>query len=151
MEIVPIEAAETGRAVDALRVLWPRYAPADMIRFIDETLRPDGYRLVGLRAEVDGPFACVLGYRFQHSLWLGRSLYIVDIATLPEWRGRGLADRMVEWCEEEALRQGCTAVHLDSGVGADREAAHRLYMRHHYRIACHHFVKRLDAAASCPP
>ena len=49
-------------------------------------------------------------------------------------------------CAVEARRQGCAAVHLDSGVGQNRAAAHRLYMRHHYRIGCHHFVKVLSEA-----
>lgn len=144
MDVSPIGPDETGRAIDALRVLWPKYTPEEMRRIVDEVLRPDGYRLVGILPEPEAPAACVLGYRFQHSLWLGRSLYIVDVATLPQWRGRGFADRMVAWCEEEAVRHGCSAVHLDSGVGTDRVAAHRLYMRHHYRIACHHFLKTLD-------
>lgn len=148
MDISPIGPDETVRAVDALRVLWPNYAPDEMRRVVDDVLRPGGYRLVGILPEPGEPAVCVLGYRFQHSLWLGKSLYIVDIATVPKWRGRGFADRMVEWSEAEAVRQGCAAVHLDSGVGADREAAHRLYMRHHYRIGCHHFIKRLDAVAS---
>ncbi len=143
MDISPIGPADTGRAVDALSVLWPKYTPEEMRRVVDEELRPDGYHLVGILPEPTGPAVCVLGYRFQRSLWLGKSLYIVDVATLPQWRGRGLAERMVEWCEAEAVRQGCSAVHLDSGVGSDRFAAHRLYMRRHYRIACHHFLRTL--------
>ena len=144
MEIVPIGPDETARAVPALRVLWPRYAPDEMVRYVDDVLRPDGYRLVGMAPDPGEPAVCVLGYRFQHSLWLGRSLYVVDVATLPAWQGRGLADRMMAWCEAEAARTGCAAVHLDSGVGLDRSPAHRLYMRRHWRIACHHFLKMLD-------
>lgn len=147
MDIHLIAPDDTARAVPALRVLWPHYPAETMRDIIDTTLRPNGYRLAGICPDASGPAACVLGYRIQHSLWLGKSLYIVDIATLPEWRNQGLADRMVEWCEDEARRLECVAVHLDSGVGIDRVAAHRLYMRHHYRIGCHHFLKPLAPAA----
>ena len=146
IQVTPITTGNTACAVDALRLLWPRYAPAEMVRVIDQELRPNGYHLAGIWGDDSPVAAAVLGYRIQHSLWLGKSLYIVDIATLPEWRGRGFGDRLLEWVEAEAARLGCAAVHLDSGVGNDRAAAHRLYMRHHYRIGCHHFVKMLDGA-----
>lgn len=139
--VVAITEADTRRAVPALRVLWPRYSEDEMVAVIDHTLRPNGYHLVGFLPDDGSPAPCVLGYRFQHSLWLGKSLYVVDIATLPDQRGQGYGARIMDWAEAEAKRQGCTAVHLDSGVGPDRAAAHRLYMSQHYRIGCHHFVK----------
>lgn len=141
--VVAIGEPDTALAVPALQVLWPRYSAEEMCRFIDGTLRPNGYHLVGIIPPGSSQAAAVLGYRLQHSLWLGRSLYIVDVATLPEWRGKGFADQLAVWSEAEALKLGCDAIHLDSGVGVERSAAHRLYMRHHYRIACHHFAKQL--------
>lgn len=141
--IAGIGEHDTALAIPALQVLWPRYSAEEMLTFIDSTLRPNGYNLVGITPHGSTHAASVLGYRLQHSLWLGKSFYIVDVATLPEWRGNGFADKLAEWSEAEALRLGCDAIHLDSGVGIDRSAAHRLYMRHHYRIACHHFSKQL--------
>lgn len=141
--VVAIGPADTRRAVPALRVLWPRYGEEEMAALIDTSLRPNGYHLVGFLPADGSPAPCVLGYRFQHSLWLGKSLYIIDIATLPDQRGQGYAGRIMDWIEEEAARQNCAAVHLDSGVGPDRAAAHRLYMTKHYQIGCHHFVKKL--------
>jgi GNAT superfamily N-acetyltransferase len=68
---------------------------------------------------------------------------VVDIATLPEWRGKGFAAELMAWVEAEAKRLGCSAVHLDSGWRGPA-AAHRLYMQRRYQIACHHFLKRLN-------
>lgn len=83
IQVVPITAGNTACAVDALRELWSHYSPEDMVRVIDQQLRPNGYHLVGIRGDDSPVAAAVLGYRIQHSLWLGKSLYIVDIATLP--------------------------------------------------------------------
>ncbi len=141
--IKTVDARETGLAAAALCELWPRYTPTDIVTQVDEFLRPNGYHLIGVWTEESPDAVCVLGYRIQHSLWLGKSLYVVDIATLPQWRGKGFGSALLAWVEAEAERLGCSAVHLDSGVGADRGAAHRLYMQRHYQIACHHFVKRL--------
>lgn len=139
-----VSAGETAQAAAALCELWPKYSQAEVVTQVDELLRPNGYHLIGLWAD-DSPIAvCALGYRIQYSLWLGKSLYVVDIATLPEWRGKGFAAKLMAWVEAEAKRLGCSAVHLDSGVGVDRAAAHRLYMQRRYQIACHHFLKRLN-------
>ncbi len=142
--IKPIGAAETAQAAAALCELWPRYSALEVTSRIDELLRPNGYQMIGLWAEGSASAVCVLGYRIQYSLWLGKSFYVVDIATLPECRGKGYASQLMAWAEDEAVRQGCSAVHLDSGVGPDRAAAHRLYMARHYQISCHHFLKRLS-------
>jgi hypothetical protein len=47
------------------------------------------------------------------------------------------------WLQQEAERLGCHQLHLDSGVGADRAPAHRLYLNTGYRISSHHFVHEL--------
>ncbi|BAI75184.1 GCN5-related N-acetyltransferase (plasmid) [Azospirillum sp. B510] len=142
-KIIEISQKDTASAVPALRELWPNYDAVEMTRLIDMELRPNGYRLAGIRPEPDGPAACVLGYRLQHSLWLGKSFYIVDMVTLPAFRGRGYASRILDWAKDEAERLGCRALHLDSGVGPDRGDAHRVYMANRYQIACHHFVRKL--------
>ncbi len=45
------------------------------------------------------------------------------------------------WLHSEAERLGCSEVHLDSGVGTDRTAAHRLYFSAGYHISSHHFAR----------
>ncbi len=45
------------------------------------------------------------------------------------------------WVEEEARRLGCDQLHLDSGVGQDREDAHRFYFNHGMRITSYHFAR----------
>ncbi len=46
----------------------------------------------------------------------------------------------MEWLEQEAQRLQCDALHLDSGVGPERAAAHRLYFASGMRIASYHFT-----------
>lgn len=143
-EIIEITEGNTASAVPALQVLWPKYDATEMTRIIDSELRPNGYRLAGIIPEAGRPAACVMGFRLQYSLWLGKSFYIVDMATLPEHRGRGYASLILDWAKAEAERLDCKALHLDSGVGPERSDAHRVYMGKRYRIGCHHFVHKLD-------
>ncbi len=47
------------------------------------------------------------------------------------------------WVAEEAERERCEELHLDSGVGPDREDAHRFYFNHRMRINSYHFARSL--------
>ena len=69
------------------------------------------------------------------------ALYVDDLSTLPQSRGRGHAGGLLDRLVEEAARLGCAELHLDSGVGAARWTAHRLYMNHGLTIVSHHFAR----------
>ena len=58
---------------------------------------------------------------------------------------------LLDWCAEEARRLGCQALHLDSGVEANRLDAHRLYLNTGMRITSFHFAKAIGAQATEPP
>lgn len=137
-EILP---PDTVRAYPAMHALRPHLADPDaFVRQIDTVQRPAGYRLVG--AFGAGPDAeAVAGFREQTNTAYGRHLYIDDLSTLPQCRRRGHGRRLLEWVHAEAMRLGITAVHLDSGVGENRQDAHRLYFNTGYRITSYHFVR----------
>lgn len=139
LDVREIPAGSTGLAVPALLALRPYFEPAPLIEVIDEQLRPQGHRLVGAFDGESLPAASVAGFRVTHALVRGRHLVVDEMATVPGSRGRGYASALVDWLKAEAVRQACAELHLDSAVGPDREAAHRLYLRHHLRISAHHF------------
>jgi GNAT superfamily N-acetyltransferase len=144
IELREIHAGQTARAADALLVLRSRWRTTEaLVEVVDSRLRPQGYRLVGAFRPGGDTAVSVAGFREVHALAWGHHLYVDDLSTLPSERGTGLADRLMAWLVEEAVRLGCAGLHLDSGVGADRAAAHRLYMRHKLRISAHHFERDL--------
>ena len=149
IEVREISESETDRAALAmleLRPLWQ--TAAALTEFIDNSLRPAGYRLVGV-FEGDGPDAvAAAGFREVRALAWGHYLYVDDLSTLPAARRRGCGERLMDWLAEEAACLGCEALHLDSGVAADRAPAHRLYMRHKLRISAHHFERAIPAPVS---
>ena len=83
------------------------------------------------------------GFRISENTAWGRHLYVDDLVTVARFRGQGHADAVMTWVQEEARRAGCGELHLDSGVGADREDAHRFYFRHRLRITSYHFARGL--------
>jgi GNAT superfamily N-acetyltransferase len=139
-EILP---PHTAVAFEAMRALRSHYDDrGEFVRRVDEDQRPQGYRLVGAFDDADRCEA-VAGFRVIRNLAWGDCLYVDDLSTLPEARRRGHARALIEWCLDEAERLGCHELHLDSGVGPEREDAHRLYFNLGLRITSYHFARGL--------
>jgi GNAT superfamily N-acetyltransferase len=135
---------ETALAARTLLELRPALGSAEaLVRQIDERQRPAGYRLAGAFADGAEEAAAVAGFRVNEFLAWGRHLYVDDLVTAEAHRGRGHADRLFAWLEAEARREGCAELHLDSGVGEERQDAHRFYFRHGLRIASFHFAREV--------
>jgi GNAT superfamily N-acetyltransferase len=135
-------SAETGLAFAAMQALRSDIADERVfVQRVEETQRPEGYRLVGAFEEGEGSACAVAGFRTCHSFAWGRYLYVDDLSTLPNARRRGYGRQLLDWLLEEAGRLGCDQVHLDSGVGIDRADAHRLYLNAGLVIAAHHFAR----------
>jgi GNAT superfamily N-acetyltransferase len=139
-----LHAGETHLAARTLVQLRPQHgSPEALAGHIDRSLRPAGYRLIGAFEDNEAEAAAVAGFRINEYLAWGKHLYVDDLVTADGHRGRGLADRLFAWLEDEARHCGCTQFHLDSGLGEDRQDAHRFYFRHGLRIGAHHFQREL--------
>jgi len=132
---------ETHLAYVAMLELRPHIgSSADFVRTVNETQRPEGYRLIASFDE-DEQAAAVAGFRVIDYLAWGHALYCDDLSTRQMYRGRGHAGLLMDWMIAEARRLGCGEFHLDSGVGPDRTTAHRLYFNKGMRISSHHFSR----------
>jgi predicted GNAT superfamily acetyltransferase len=137
-----LPAGDTELAARALLELRPHAGPVEaLVTAVDQRQRPDGYRLVGSFEDGERDAAAVAGFRVSHMLAYGRYMYVDDLVTAADRRGRGHADRIFEWLYAEAARLECAAFHLDSGVGPERADAHRFYFRHGLRITSYHFAR----------
>lgn len=97
----------------------------------------DGYRLAAGFEEKQ--VRCVAGYRFMEFLSYGKVLYVDDLVTDEAARSRDFGGQMIEWLSEEARKNECEQLHLDSGV--QRHSAHRFYFREDMKIINYHFSK----------
>jgi GNAT superfamily N-acetyltransferase len=138
VEIVELSEGETGAAYETMRVLRPGVGTtAEFVERVNRRLRPEGYRLVA--AKDDGRVVGVAGFRVGHDLVSGRYLYIDDLSTHPDYRGRGHAGRLLDWLIEEARRLECDQVELDSATRPERDDAYRLYLNKRLAIRAMHF------------
>lgn len=141
--IEEIAVPHTARAFRAMCSLRPQLASeGEFVERVDAVQRPAGYRLAGVFDD-EADAVAVIGFRIGANLAWGRFLYLDDLVTLPEARGRGHARALLEWVQGEAIRAGCDQLHLDSGLGPERAAAHRLYESAGWVVTSHHFSRRL--------
>lgn len=133
---------ETGLAYTTIVELRPHLTSYEgFVSQVNERQRPEGYRLVGSFEEgVEEPVA-VAGFRLTHHLSWGRCMYVDDLITRSDFRGRGHAGRLFAWLYEEAARLGCEQFHLDSGF--QRLDAHRFYHNQGMNITAFHFKRDL--------
>jgi GNAT superfamily N-acetyltransferase len=140
-----IRTAETDAEILAcfpvMHVLRPHLEEASFVARVRRQ-EAEGYRLIFIR-EADAVVAAA-GYRFAEFLAYGRVLYIDDLISAPEKRGRGYGGALMDWLAERASAEGCDELHLDSGH--HRHDAHRLYLNKGMRIASHHFARVLKPA-----
>lgn len=134
--------AQIRACFPALRVLRPHLREEEFLARIRRQ-QDEGYCLVYRQADETGEEAAsVAGFRILNFLAWGKVLYIDDLVTAPEHRGKGHGGALLEAVVAYAKQQGCDAVHLDSGY--QRNDAHRLYLNHDFILSTHHFSRALD-------
>ena len=98
----------------------------------------DGYKLAFLLG--GDRVVAVAGYRVKRMLCCEPFLYVDDLVTTADDRSLGYGAMFLAWLMEQAREEGCTQLHLDSGV--QREDAHRFYKRNGMVVSGLHF--RID-------
>ena len=110
--------------------------------FVEQALRQmeQGYTITAIYE--DDLIVSGAGYRFGEALAWGKFIYIDDLITHPDARGKGYAGQLLDFVRDLAIEHNLDAVHLDSGH--TRFDAHRVYMNHRFKISGHHFQLNLS-------
>lgn len=140
LENTEIHTANTAEQIRACYRVMRQLRPhlTEEPAFVEQVQRQlaQGYQLVYLR---DGEeVKAVAGFRFLEFLAWGKVLYIDDLITDAKTRKNEFGGKLLRWVIEQAKKAKCDQVHLDSGP--QRHDAHRLYLNHGFKIACHHFA-----------
>lgn len=124
---------------EVMAELRPHLGKEDFLPAV-RRMEKEGYALACVIDE--GEVRAVAGYRIIEMLRTGRMLEIDDLVTSSATRSRGCGKALFEWVVEEARRQGCSHVELDSGV--QRLHAHRFYFRQRMHVLGFHFSLALS-------
>lgn len=119
--------------------LRPMLKKDEFVSFL-KLLQSEGYVLNYI--EQDGKPVALAGFRFKHMLLFGKMIYVDDLVTLEEYRGKGLASVLLKNIENMAQKNKCKSVQLDSGI--TNTGAHKLYHKEGFANIAFHFIKTLD-------
>lgn len=123
---------------EVVRALRPHLEQRNYLSLV-RSMMQEGYQMIYIG--IDSQAVAFAGFRSMQMLYSGKIIYIDDLSTLPEHRGKGYAGLLLDFIHKLAADTGKKAVHLDSGY--QRNEAHRLYLNNGYKLASHHFVKEL--------
>lgn len=140
----PVQRANTDSAIQKCRRAVQALRPALTDEGYEEAIRQtlaDNRSMVFI-AEGDEA-AAVAVFETGYNLFRGKYIYIDDLSTLPEHRGKGYAGHLVDWILEYARLEGFDEVHLDSGVNDARSDAHRLYLTKRFKVTSLHFAIKM--------
>lgn len=129
---------------EAMHELRPHLLREDFVPLVTGMIR-EGYVMAYIPEEVPAGgagaprAAAAVGFRVLRFLLHGEHIYIDDLSTLPEHRGKGMAGALLDYVFGLAAEKGLKVVALDSGPG--RHDAHRLYLNRGFRITSYHFAR----------
>ncbi len=142
MEFLDLEPTDERLVTDVLAVLLelrPHLTPATLRQIYAEG-HPQGLRFTA--AYEDAGCLAVAGWRIVATTVAVRKLYIDDLVTRADQRGRGVGGALIGELASRARQAGCAVLDLDSGTA--RTEAHNFYFRAGLRITSFHFARRLD-------
>lgn len=140
----PVQKATTDSDIQKCRRAVQALRPHLTDELYDEAVRQtlaDNRTMVFI--EENSEAAAVAVFESGYNLFRGKYIYIDDLSTLAECRGRGYAGQLIDWILDYARREGFDEVHLDSGVNDARSDAHRLYLAKRFKVTSLHFAIKL--------
>lgn len=135
MDITFLKTPEDiAKAFETMQELRPHLK--DKASFVDQIQKQQnqGYFLVCI-LEGDKAAAC-LGFRLMTTLAWGNIMYIDDLVTSAQSRGKGYAGELLMYAIAQASAFGCDQIHLDTGY--TRHDAHKVYLQHGFKMNSHH-------------
>ncbi|MGY4384038.1 GNAT superfamily N-acetyltransferase [Pedobacter sp. UYP24] len=135
-----ITKTDIERCRNVIIGLRPELSTENYIEKVWEMIQ-EGYELHFILDDETDNATCFIGFRTFQMLRTGKMIYIDDLFTLPEYRGKGYAGMLLDHVEQLALKNGASSLHLDSGYS--RHDAHRLYLNKGYIMECQHFAKQI--------
>ncbi|PWK22675.1 acetyltransferase (GNAT) family protein [Arcicella aurantiaca] len=126
---------------NAISALRPNLTKENYLALIDN-MKNQTYQLVFIEDE-NGDVPAVVGFRYMTMLYCGNIIYIDDLSTISEARGKGYASQLLDFIIDLAQTQKLDGIHLDSGH--QRYDAHRLYLNKKLKITAHHFSLNINS------
>jgi len=130
---------EIMQCLSLMSTLRPHLIKENFVSDVQEQIK-EGYKLFYLRK--DSQILSLAGCKVSTNLAWGKHLYVSDLVSELSLRSKGYGKEILDYMKSFAKEEGCTQIHLDSGV--QRFMAHKFYLREGFSIASHHFSYKIE-------
>lgn len=126
--------------IELIQFLYPNMTPQKYEAFLNDMV-PFKYK----QAAVFHNNQCIglTGFWFGTKLWTGKYIEIDNFIVHPDFRQKGVGQKITNYIENKAKELDCTCVVLDAFTG--NFPAHRFYYNQGYEPRGFHFLKIFDA------
>lgn len=138
IRIVKAEA-EIAQCWEVVSLLRPHLKQDKWVPMVMEMMQNEKYFIAA--AFDNGRFVAFAGCRFMTSLHSGNIIYIDDLCTLDEYRGKGLATRLLDHVREIARLNDQDALVLDTDF--TNNTAQKVYFKSGFKLAALHLASAL--------
>jgi len=138
IRIVKTEA-EIAQCWEVASLLRPHLTKEKWVPTVMEMMQNEKYFIAGIFD--NDRFAAFAGCRFMTSLHTGNIIYIDDLCTLDEFRGKGLATQLLDHIKEIARLNEQDALVLDTDF--TNNTAQKVYLKSGFKLAALHLESRL--------
>lgn len=135
-QLIPV--GEIFNIVPLLRILNDKI-PEEVLRERVGEMVQRGYECLGVfdNQKLIG----ICGMWILTKYYVGRHIEPDNVMILPEYRGEGLGEKMMEWVHEYGRSKGCIAAELNCYTA--NTAGQKFWMNQGYRIVGFHFQRSL--------
>lgn len=138
VEIRLIEKEKLRMIIPLLARLNPKI-PVDILECRLAEMKCQGYECVGIFDK--NKLVGISGIWLLTKYYIGKHIEPDNVYILPEYRKKGLGERLMKWIFEYAKSKGCSASELNCYV--KNEAGQRFWKRQGYEILGYHYQKQL--------
>jgi GNAT superfamily N-acetyltransferase len=100
----------------------------------------EGYQCVGAFTR-SNELLGMCGYWIRHRFCSMKVMHVDSIVAADHMQGKGIGSVIMDWVIEEARKQGCDHMALDTYI--ERKEAHSFYLKHHFGVQGLHFMRKL--------
>lgn len=134
-EMKAIETAtEIQKCLDVALILRPHLNKDTWLATVNEMLKNEKYELRGFYDKEK--IVAFIGYRKMTTLHSGYIIYIDDLCTIENYRGKGFGGKLIAYVRSIAESEHMDAVVLDTGF--DNHTAQKLYFKNHFELSAVH-------------
>jgi GNAT superfamily N-acetyltransferase len=139
MEPKIADVNDISKLVNVIKELRPKLTDKEIKLRLPKMFN-EGYQICFIGDEaVAYSFA---GFRILNFLYSGKTLYVDDFATLPQYRKQGFAKIVFDKIKSIAIREHCDHFGLDSGF--ERYDAYRFYLNNEMIVESLHFGRKVN-------